>query len=63
MLKKWYLSGDFDEIKEAKRKEKLKTMRIKSIAIVTRGRQSYSDTSNLEDNLMECLRGLWRDDK
>ena len=63
ILKKRYLAGDFDNIEEAKGKDKLKSMRSKSIAIGTRGRQAYSDTSDIEDKLMEWLRGLWRDEK
>ena len=53
MLMKRYLAGDFDEIKEAKVKEKLKVMRIKFIVIGTKGWQASSDTSNVEEKLME----------
>ena len=58
MLEKLYLAGDFDDIEAAKVKENLKSMRIKSIAIGTRGWQALSDTSDVEENLMECLIGL-----
>ena len=63
ILKKKYLVGDFDNIREAKVKEKLKAMRSKSISIVMRGWKAYSDTRNLEEKLMERLRDIWRDEK
>ena len=47
MLNKWYLAGDFDGIKYAKGRDKLKAMRSKYISIGTRGRQPSSDTSSV----------------
>ena len=63
MLKKQYLAGDVDDIKEIKGKEKLKATRSKSIEIVTRSRQASSNTSDIDEKLMDCPRVLWRDEK
>ena len=60
MLKKRYIAGDVEEIKEIKIKEKLKATRSKSIEIVTRGRQVPSNISDVEGKLMDCIRVLWR---
>ena len=63
MLKKCYLAGDFYDIKESKGKYNLKATRSKSVAIGMRVRQASSDNSDVEEKLMEWIRGICRDEK